>query len=465
MTDANDAYQYDVFISYSHKDKDKDWVRGWLLPQLEAAGLRVCIDFRDFEPGLPSLVNMENAVERSRKTLIVLTPDWVKSEWTAFESLLIQTDDPAGRRARMIPLLLKPCEPPKRIAMLTYVDSTKPSEVEFQLQRLVAAIRGEPMPDVSQPASEPPKATDTEPLQVVEPSKLLIRERVIEILGVRIFGSWQRLEIKHRIAIIVALIGFVGAVLDGLLGGPAFGELVKVLWTRSTATPTALATVTASPTITVTASVTPISTATPTAIGTATPTSAATPTRRPTPSPTNTPTATSTATPTPTTTSTSTSTPTVTSTSSPTLTPTVTVRCPVTAATDEEAIRALVLAEANRVLHQDLEGVVALFDENALKWDKARNQSWQGEAQIRNYYEVAWREIVYTQVLHTNIVITVTGTTATARNDSSGTYINRKTSEIGSWDNPRGDSWTFVKGADGCWLITGHRFNLSPEDP
>jgi hypothetical protein len=70
----------------------------------------------------------------------------VESEWTAFESLLIQSDDPAGRRARMIPLRLKPCEPPKRIAMLTYVDFTQPSEVEFQLQRLVLAIRGDLMP-------------------------------------------------------------------------------------------------------------------------------------------------------------------------------------------------------------------------------------------------------------------------------------------------------------------------------
>jgi len=111
---ANAKFHYDGFISYSHHDKE--WVHGWLLPRLEAAGLRVCIDFRDFEPGLPSLINMENAVEHSRKTLIVLTPAWVESEWTAFESLLIQTDDPAGRRARMIPLLLKSCEPPKELS-------------------------------------------------------------------------------------------------------------------------------------------------------------------------------------------------------------------------------------------------------------------------------------------------------------------------------------------------------------
>jgi hypothetical protein len=148
-----DEFQYDAFISYSHHDSA--WVRNVLLPHLEDEGLRVCIDFRDFELGAPSLVNMENAVERSRKTLIVLTPAWLESEWTAFESLLIQSDDPAGRRARMIPLRLKPCEPPRRIAMLTYVDFTQPSELEFQLQRLVAAIGSEPVPDTHQPIPEP----------------------------------------------------------------------------------------------------------------------------------------------------------------------------------------------------------------------------------------------------------------------------------------------------------------------
>ena len=35
-------YRYDVFISYSHADKA--WVHGELLPRLEEAGLKVCID-------------------------------------------------------------------------------------------------------------------------------------------------------------------------------------------------------------------------------------------------------------------------------------------------------------------------------------------------------------------------------------------------------------------------------------
>ncbi|MFC1718649.1 toll/interleukin-1 receptor domain-containing protein [Candidatus Poribacteria bacterium] len=66
--------KYDVFISYSHEDSQ--WVRDWLLLRLEGAGLKVCIDFRDFDIGMPSLVNMEKAVELSGKTLLVLTPNW-----------------------------------------------------------------------------------------------------------------------------------------------------------------------------------------------------------------------------------------------------------------------------------------------------------------------------------------------------------------------------------------------------
>jgi hypothetical protein len=134
------AFLYDVFISYSHRDGE--WVRNWLLPRLELenAGLRVCIDFRDFDIGVPSLVNMERAVEHSRKTLLVLTPNWVESEWTNFEALLVQTDDPIGLRRRMLPLMLKQCKPPKRVSIFTHADFTKPSEWEKQLGRIIDAI-------------------------------------------------------------------------------------------------------------------------------------------------------------------------------------------------------------------------------------------------------------------------------------------------------------------------------------
>jgi len=136
------AYTYDVFISYSHRDED--WVANTLLPRLEDAGLRVCIDFRDFVVGTPRLVNMEQAVDKSQRTLVVLTPAWIESEWTGFESLLVGTTDPAGRRRRLVPLRLKPCQPPPRIAMLTYVDFTRPERLDLAWRQLLTGLGAPP---------------------------------------------------------------------------------------------------------------------------------------------------------------------------------------------------------------------------------------------------------------------------------------------------------------------------------
>ena len=144
---TQDEFLYDAFISYSHHDKN--WVCGTLLRHLEGEGLRVCIDYRDFEPGAPSLVNMENAVDHSRKTLLVLTSNWVASQWTEFEALLIQTKDPAGRGRRILPLMVQPCDLPDRLQVFTYLDLTDPTQFDFQMQRLVAAIRYAPQPPAS----------------------------------------------------------------------------------------------------------------------------------------------------------------------------------------------------------------------------------------------------------------------------------------------------------------------------
>src|SRR6266508_759142 len=104
-------FPYDVFISYSHKDEE--WVRNILLPTLEKSGLKICIDYRDFSAGKPAIINMAGASETSRHTVLVLTPRWVESEWTLYESILSRTDDPSGLQRRTIPLLLEKCKLPR----------------------------------------------------------------------------------------------------------------------------------------------------------------------------------------------------------------------------------------------------------------------------------------------------------------------------------------------------------------
>lgn len=133
--------QYDVFISYSHKDKK--WVTTEFLPELERAGLRVIIDDRDFSVGIPSIQNMTEAIGRVRHIIAVLTPNWVASAWTNFEGYIGMTADPIGKRKRLLPVMLEHCKPPPHIAFLTYVDFTDPARRPVEMRRLLRAVKSE----------------------------------------------------------------------------------------------------------------------------------------------------------------------------------------------------------------------------------------------------------------------------------------------------------------------------------
>ncbi len=132
------GYVYDVFISYS--PPDREWVDTWLLPRLERAGLRTAIDYRDFVVGMPRLQNIERAVECSRRTIVVLTPDWVNDEWNAFAALLVKWQDPAACRRRLLPLLLKPCQLPPDIDMLEPANFSAEKHWERECNRLVRDV-------------------------------------------------------------------------------------------------------------------------------------------------------------------------------------------------------------------------------------------------------------------------------------------------------------------------------------
>ncbi|HUT37573.1 MAG TPA: toll/interleukin-1 receptor domain-containing protein [Planctomycetota bacterium] len=146
-------FEFDVFISYS--SKDKEWVRGELLKRIEQAGLKVCIDFRDFKAGRAALLNMQDAVRTSQRTLLVLTPHWFASEWTLFESILVGRRSPAGLKERLIPALRVACEFPDDadfIANLTYVDFTDGADPDLAWRQLLTAL-GAPLepPVVKEP--------------------------------------------------------------------------------------------------------------------------------------------------------------------------------------------------------------------------------------------------------------------------------------------------------------------------
>uniref|UniRef100_A0A8C4SPM4 Toll-like receptor 13 n=1 Tax=Erpetoichthys calabaricus TaxID=27687 RepID=A0A8C4SPM4_ERPCA len=79
--------EYDAFVSYS--SKDEVWVLEQLLPNLEGssdqADCQLCLHHRDFVPGNPIVSSIVDAIYTSRKTLCVVSSNYLLSEWCSME--------------------------------------------------------------------------------------------------------------------------------------------------------------------------------------------------------------------------------------------------------------------------------------------------------------------------------------------------------------------------------------------
>ncbi len=128
------------------------------------------------------------------------------------------------------------------------------------------------------------------------------------------------------------------------------------------------------------------------------------------------------------------------------------------AASDEEAIWALIAAEGQYVVSQDIEALLRLWAPDGIVTDAKHSrgnpeddQSWQGTDAIRYRYQ----RIVFPSApmasQPADLDIRVDGDRA----------IVVSTTRIGEEVSPTGDRWEAVK-RDGCWLLQRLDFNLEP---
>ena len=80
-------YQYHAYISYNETSTDKDWVLNSLQPNMEEGlePVKLCIKSRDFIPGHSLLESISENIHQSRKTVLVLSPNFVDSNWCYHE--------------------------------------------------------------------------------------------------------------------------------------------------------------------------------------------------------------------------------------------------------------------------------------------------------------------------------------------------------------------------------------------
>ena len=134
------AGPYDVFLSYRIREPDKTWTRKTLLPRLEAAGLRVCIDYRDFGLGAALLKEMERGVLESRFTVAVLSPEYATSGFTDLESVMADHLSTETKEIRFIALMREGAKPSLRMRARLILDMSDDSEFETNIARLTEAL-------------------------------------------------------------------------------------------------------------------------------------------------------------------------------------------------------------------------------------------------------------------------------------------------------------------------------------
>ena len=78
------AYVYDAFVAFN--GRDVEWVVSKLRPMMENTfGYRLCIHDRDFLPGAIIEETIVEVIETSRKTILVLSRNFLGSNWCHFE--------------------------------------------------------------------------------------------------------------------------------------------------------------------------------------------------------------------------------------------------------------------------------------------------------------------------------------------------------------------------------------------
>ncbi|KAK8722150.1 hypothetical protein OTU49_012504 [Cherax quadricarinatus] len=104
-TDDRDKL-FDAFVSYS--SKDEGWVNQVLAGELERGErpYRVCLHYRDFPVTAYIADTIVEAVESSRRTIIVLSKNFIENEWCRFQFKSAHHEVFKKRRQRLIVIVL-----------------------------------------------------------------------------------------------------------------------------------------------------------------------------------------------------------------------------------------------------------------------------------------------------------------------------------------------------------------------
>jgi len=109
----------DFFISYNKADRD---VAVWIAQVLQESNYSTIVQAEDMLPGSNFVLEMDRAVKQTRRTIAVLSPDYLTSLYTQPEWAAAFRNDPTGEKGLLIPVRVRACQPEGLLAQIVYLD-------------------------------------------------------------------------------------------------------------------------------------------------------------------------------------------------------------------------------------------------------------------------------------------------------------------------------------------------------
>ncbi len=139
--------EFDVFVS--HSSEDEEWTLE-LIEELENRGFKILFHKRDFELGVTKIENIMMAVDKSKRTICVLSPSFVASPWCSWEFITVFNDDIEEHQRRLV-LIVKERVAWESLSLamqrymrdFTYIDAESPYFMDNLLYSLPVKRLGE----------------------------------------------------------------------------------------------------------------------------------------------------------------------------------------------------------------------------------------------------------------------------------------------------------------------------------
>ncbi|MBP7963674.1 MAG: caspase family protein [Caldilineaceae bacterium] len=148
----SDPFQADVFIVHhmlpahtGQKSADQVWVKKVLAKGLKAQGLTVLTP--DYIPGMMGASQIDAwqaGIERSRYTLVILSPGFLESSFADFQATMAAHLSLEESSNRVLLALKEPCHPALKFRFRYMLDMTDEDEFEENMERLAFEFKQEP---------------------------------------------------------------------------------------------------------------------------------------------------------------------------------------------------------------------------------------------------------------------------------------------------------------------------------